>query len=190
MADGTKQFIKGITFKSRADFVTDAYGPNAFGKLIPHLSGELKAMVEDPVRVRPTAWYPFDYQQALDEAIYKVLASGDANVFRRMGAFSADYENRNNLIKIFTDPWRFLNHQPTIWSRYFKPGSVDVIRVSDREAKVHLHSFRSSEANCQTNLGYFIRSIEICGAEDVHVVETQCTKDPGVEYCEFRIRWH
>jgi hypothetical protein len=185
-----EQFIKGLTFKSRAEFVEATYGPGSFSKIAGHLKGELRALASDTKNIKAASWYPFEMQNELDRAICKVLAAGDPNVFRRMGAFSAEFENRNIAIKQFTDPWRFLSLQASIWPRFFKPARADIVRVSDREARVHIHDFRSSHELCETNIGFFLRSMELCGAEDVSVVETQCSQNPNVEYCEYRIRWH
>ena len=184
------QMIKGITLKSRAAFIEANYGPDGMQTILSTLSGEAKDLFTDPMRIKATGWYAFELQVEVDEAICKVLAKGDPNVYRLMGGFSAEYHDKQLAMKQFTEPWKFLTLQTMIWSRFFKPGQAEVIKVSDREAKIHVYGFRSVHENCETNMGFFHRSLELCGAEDVSVVETQCTKDAGVEYCEYRLRWH
>ena len=189
MAPSGNQFIKGLTFKSRVTFLEKTYGPEALTRLIPHLEGEVKGLIANPRSIKATAWYPLEDQVRLDKTICKYLANGDETIYRKMGAFSAEFHDSHIQVKQYKDPWRFINLHSTIYPRFFKPARVEILRPSSHEARIRIFEFRSVKENCETNIGFFFRNLELCGAEEVEVVETQCTRDPGVEFCEYKVRW-
>jgi uncharacterized protein (TIGR02265 family) len=184
------QFIKGITLKSRLAFVEHAYGRGAIDKVIPHLRGETKILISEPLRIKATAWYGFNLQMELDRAVCKVLARGDSNVYRSMGAFSADYQDKQFSVRQNTDPWRLLNLIAITYNRFFRPGRSEVIKVSDTEATIFIHDFLSTKENCEGNMGFLKRSLEMSGAKDVEVTEQHCSARNSELPCEYHIKWH
>lgn len=184
-----KREIKGIILKSRVDFIITNFGEGGLSKVVARLRGEAKELMIEPKKVRATGWYGFKLQGEIDDAICNVLAGGDEDIFRRMGAWSAEFQERMSTVKQFSDPWRFLTMHSTVFSRFYRPGRMELIKVSDREARMRLHGFMSTGQNCITNMGFISRGIEMAGAEDVTVEEIQCTERDGVEFDEYRIKW-
>lgn len=184
------QSIKGLTLKSRIAFIKHNFGPDAIGRLVPNLNGKVRELVENPMEIHSTHWYDFDIQLELDRAICKVLAKGDTAIYRKMGAYSAEFEISEEHSGTPDNMMRFLKLQMTLFSHYFKPGSVEMVPGKENEVLIRVKGFRSVHENCETNIGFLKRAVELRGAEDVTAEETRCSKDPNMEFCEYRLRWH
>jgi hypothetical protein len=184
-----KQFVKGILLKSRLDFLERNFGADAIERLLPHLKGEAKELFSDTKKIRATSWYDFEINKELDETIRRVLVKGDAGVFWRMGAFTNEFQTVSSSRHAYHDPWKYLAVHISVLPRFWKPGRAELIRVDDGEAIIRIHDLRSTRHYCLTNLGFFHTGLEMAGATEVEVVETQCTEDPKVQYCEYRLRF-
>jgi hypothetical protein len=181
--------VKGLTLKSRIRFVEKAYGKDALRGLVKHLRPETAALVSDPVKLRATAWYDLEVQSELDRAICKHLADGDQGVYRKMGAFSAEFQSFRTGGKDIRDPIKMFQMIGAVFDRYFQPGHMELVKVSDKETYLRLFEFRSVKENCLSNLGFLERSLELNGFTPVIVEETQCSEDPSKKYCEYHIKW-
>jgi len=181
------QKVKGIILKSRIDFLERIYGPTALDKLLPHLKGRTKEVFSDPRKIRATGWYDFEINLEFDDAIFEVLANRDETVFWKMGAFTNDFQTTDSSKHAYKDPWKYLVLHVGIWPRFWKPGRAELIKVSEEEALIHIHEMRGTRRYCQTNIGFFHSGLELAGAREVSVIETQCAEDPKVRYCEYRI---
>lgn len=181
------QKMKGTILKSRVDFMKDRFGPGALDRILPKLRGPTKEVMSRPDRIRATGWYDFSVNRELDEAICQVLAGGDTSVYQEMGAFSNKFQGDRSTVDIYTNPWKFLEMHCLLFPRFWKPGRMELIRVGEGEAYVRFHEVRSTWANCQTNMGFIKRGLNMCGAEEVKVEETQCNENRKYDYCEFHI---
>lgn len=181
--------IKGITLKSRLDFIENNYGKDALQRILPGLSDLARALFSDPRKIRATSWYDFGIQIEVDRAVRDHLADGDEEIFKKMGAWSAEFQREHSTPSDQNDPWKFLQLQAVIFGRYFKPGRMELVRASSSEGYMRLHEFRSARENCDSNLGFLKKHLEIFGLEGVEVTEIQCTEDPKVRYCEYHFKW-
>ena len=181
--------IKGIILKSRLDFIEHTYGKGGLGKVLPYLGKTCKDLFSNPAKIRATSWYDFDLQTEMDRAICKYLGKGNKEVYRKMGEFSADFQEQKSALSEFRGPWNFLQMHSVIFGRFFKPGRMELVRKGPNEVHMRLHEFRSNWENCETNLGFLSRSLETIGVKEVNVVENQCSQDPSVPYCEYLITW-
>lgn len=181
--------IKGITLKSRYDFVKHIYGEDAFQKVLPQLKPETRALFEDELKIRATSWYNLDIQTDFETTVCRVLADGDEGVYRRMGAFSADFHDSNFSFGELRDPSKFLQMYVVIFGRYCRPSRMEVEMVGKTECYVRLHELTSTFPNCESNIGYIVRNMENLKLKDIVAEETQCTKDEGVDICEYHIKW-
>jgi hypothetical protein len=181
--------IKGVTLKSRLDFIRHEYGEEGLQKLLPHLKEEARELFANPKRIRATSWYEFDIQVDLDQALCKYLAGGDEGIYRKMGGWSAEFQEAHAALTDFREPLKFLQMHSVIFGRFFEPGRMEVEMVGPTEAYMRIYEFRSVKENCETNMGFLTRSLEIIGASNIKVKETQCTEDPGVPFCEYHIIW-
>jgi hypothetical protein len=181
--------VKGLTLKSRIRFIEQTYGKESLKDLAKHLRPETAALVSDPVKLRATAWYDLEIQTDLDTNVCKHLAKGDEEVYRKMGAFSADFQSFTAGGKEVRDPIKMFQLIGAVFDRYFRPGRIDIIKVSDKEALLRLFEFRSNKENCMSNLGFLEKSLKVHGFRPVLVEETQCSENPLHKYCEYHIKW-
>lgn len=179
--------VKGLTLKSRIRFVEKTYGKDALKELARHLRPETAALVLDPMKLRATAWYDLEVQSDIDVNICKHLAAGDESVFRRMGAFSAEFQG--GATKEVRDPIKMFQLIAAVFDRYFSPGHVEIIKTGDKEAHLRLFEFRSVKENCMSNLGFLEKNLELNGFTPLVVEETQCSENPKNKYCEYHIVW-
>jgi hypothetical protein len=91
----------------------------------------------------------------------------------------------------FKSPWKWLKFHTIAFPRFYEPGRLEVIKLNEGECLMRFHDIRNDRHNCLTNIGFTKKGLEMCGAQDVSVVETKCRSDPGSRFCEFRItfRW-
>jgi len=179
-----KTEVKGLTLKSRYDFVKHTFGKEAFKKVLPHLRPETRALFEDELSIRATAWYNLDLQTDFETTVCKVLGRGDEGIYRKMGAYSVDYNETP-----YADVSKFLQMYIVIFPRYCRPGRMEVEMVSQTECYVRLHDLTSTFPNCESNLGYIARYMEVLNLKDIKAQETHCTRDLGVSSCEYHFTW-
>jgi hypothetical protein len=181
--------IKGIILKSRLDFIERTFGKDALDRILPHLGQRGRDLFSNPAKIRATSWYDFEIQTELDKAICRHLSKGDRSIYRKMGENSADFQEQQSALSEFKGPWNFLQMHAVIFGRFFKPGRMELIREGPNEVLMRLHEFRSNWENCETNIGFLARSLELIGVKNVNVVEIRCSQDPSVPYCEYLITW-
>ena len=180
-----EKLVKGIILKSRLDFLEATYGPDALESILPHLKGKAKEVFSEPKKIRATSWYDFDINIEVDKVICEVLANGDTDIFRRLGAFTNQFQTTSASKHAYHDPWKYLALHVGVLPRFWKPGRAELVKVNDGEAVIRVYDLKSNRDYCLTNLGFFQTGLELSGARNVVAEETMCTGDPG-PHCEYR----
>lgn len=81
------QQVTGAVLKSRLAFVEQHFGKGGLQRVLQSLAPD----DQRPLKMLFTSnWYPFELGRRLDEAIVSVLGGGNAELFERLGAASAD----------------------------------------------------------------------------------------------------
>jgi uncharacterized protein (TIGR02265 family) len=184
----SKLNIKGSVISARLAFVERQSGPEGVQRVLARLSDEDRSEISP---VLSSKWYPFDLGRRLDDAIAQELGSRGLEFFRKLGRDSADKNlaGVHKALLIRGDPHAFLAQSPIIYKMYYDVGRRTYERVGDREAVLTTHDAPSaSAAECQTNMGWHQRALELCGAVDVKVVEDECRASGG-RFCVYRLRW-
>ncbi len=180
--------MKGVVFTSRHNFVRSRYGPAAWQRVLEVLPpGSRKLLAKT---VKSGDWYPLTLNEEVDRAICRVLAAGDPQIYRTMGAYSADLtiEGTSPGDVEARNPGGFLRAIDRYAPRYYD-GSVAVVELpADGHGILRFYGIRSNEPNCESNLGYFGRGIELCGGRDVRAHENRCTRDGG-KFDEYEFTW-
>ena len=168
------QQIKGSVVKSRLAFVEEHSGKEGVAKVLATLPGEDRKAL---ATVIPVKWYPLELGTRLDDAIVRVLGGGKPEFFERLGAASAE-KNLTSVHKAFVsvgDPHAFLTRTPAIYSMYYEKGRRDYQKTGDKSAVLTTHDAEVFSApDCLTIVGWHRRALEMCGANSVRVVESQC----------------
>lgn len=180
--------IKGMTLKSRIEYLTIHFGPDAVDKVF----AKLKKKRGDDLskKILATKWYPLDLQIDLDDIIKYEFAKGDELIYQKLGAHSADmhYKEKYSGFLKDKDPHNVLNKSIFAFDLYFRPGKAVCTKLGPKETKIEISLFKSNPKNCQTNIGFYKRAVELSGGKDVKVEEKSCT-GKGDRVCTFVISW-
>jgi hypothetical protein len=185
-----EQRIKGMILKGRLQFLEKTFGPASLLKVLAFLKGKTRDVMSDPKNIRATGWYEFTINTELDKAIFKAFGNGDEKLYKQMGGFSNEFQDSVSSLEYFSSPWKYLRMQANSFPRFWDPGRLELIEVKtsgDCEAIYRFHDVRSTRENCLTNIGFVEKGLQMCGAKDIKVWETQCTEDLKVPYCEFHM---
>jgi len=173
--------------QSRLEFVRERVGEAAVERVLARLS---EADRKTCAHVLTAAWYPFELNQRLDDAIAAEMNIGD-RVFLLMGEKSAAHNlsGSHRVFAIGKDPHGLLKRAAQIYQAYYDSGRRDYQRTGDKSAVLRTYESKSfSRHDCLTVVGWHRKAIEICGGNNVRVVETKC-RAAGADCCEYVCEW-
>ncbi len=180
--------IKGLILAARRNWIQGAHGRKALDAVLLQVPTSSREVLLRPIRA--TGWYPIAVNADLDWAICKVMGRGDHGIFRRLGAHSAD------LIVSSTYPGQVRSHDAAGFlaavahqaPRYYEGLSVVVERSGPGHSVLSFSGIVSNEPNCESNIGYYLRGIEICGGTAATGNELSCTAQ-GAASDRYEFRW-
>lgn len=150
--------MKGSVLQSRLGFVKRERGDEGLARVL--------AQLPEPDRrtlaglLMPMAWYPFETNERLDEAIAIELARND--VFRELGAASAN-DNLTSASQLLymreRNPHALLKQASAIYRVYYDSGRREYERRSNTSAVLRTYdSLSFSVADCETVVGWHARA--------------------------------
>ena len=179
--------VKGGALVSRLEFVRERGGEGAVQRVLERLSDEDRKALG---QLLTGAWYPFELNARLDDAIAAEMSIGD-KVFLLMGEKSATH-NLGSAHKVFVterDPHGMLRRTAQIYQAYYDTGRREYEKVSDTKAVLRtIDSNTYSVHDCLTVVGWHRKALEMCGGQNVRVVETKC-RARGADVCEYVCEW-
>lgn len=182
------QKIKGSILKSRLEFVRNEFGEDGLNKILDGLPEEDQKILGRLVAV---AWIDFEVGKRLDDAIVKALGGGSAHFFERLGEASAEV-NLGTMHSAFLapgDPQAFLAKAPQIYRLYYDVGRREYEKVGEREGVLITRDAETySKPDCLTVVGWYRKALELCGANNVRIVEEEC-RATGGSVCKYRLTW-
>jgi uncharacterized protein (TIGR02265 family) len=182
------QRIKGGALKARLAFVEERMGAEALGRVLGRVAeGERHELGG----LLATKWYPLTLQLRLDEAIAAEAGGAREQVFRQLGAASAE-RNLTGAHRDFLapgDPLAFLERVPLVYSFYYDQGRRTFEKLSEREGRITTFDApHVSAEDCLTICGWYTKALEMCGAKAARVVEEEC-RARGGKVCRYRVSW-
>lgn len=182
------QRIKGGALKARLAFVEERMGAEALGRVLGRVAeGERHELAG----LLATKWYPLTLQLRLDEAIAAEAGGAREQVFRQLGAASAE-RNLTGAHRDFLapgDPLAFLERVPLVYSFYYDQGRRTFEKLSEREGRITTFDApHVSAEDCLTICGWYTKALEMCGAKAARVVEEEC-RARGGKVCRYRVSW-
>ncbi len=182
------QKVKGAVLKSRLAFVTEHAGMDGLQQVLALLPADDRKSLDGLLTM---SWYPFELGKRLDDAIVKVVGRGDPQFFRRLGRASAD-RNLTTVHKSFLalgDPHGFLAKSPQIYTLYYETGRREYERTGERSGVIITRDAETFSApDCLTVAGWYERALELCGATQPRVRETECRAKGGA-VCRYEVGW-
>ena len=182
------QRIKGGALKARLAFVEEQLG-SAVAERVRQRLGESER--HDLGGLLATKWYPLTLQLRLDEAIAAEAGGAREQVFRQLGAASAE-RNLTGAHRDFLapgDPLAFLERAPLVYSFYYDQGRRTFEKLSAHEGRITTFDApHVSAEDCLTICGWYTKALEMCGAQEASVVEEEC-RARGGKVCRYRVKW-
>jgi uncharacterized protein (TIGR02265 family) len=182
------QQIKGAVLKSRLGFVEEHFGAAGLQRVLESLGPDDQRALR---MVFTSNWYPFELGKRLDDAIVRVLAGGKPEFFEKLGEASA----AKNLSTVHAgyvtkgNPQAFLAKAPAIYGMYYETGRREYRLTGERSAVITTHDAETFSApDCLTVVGWYRRGLEMCGAERVKIVVTEC-RARGGQVCRYEVSW-
>ena len=182
------QQIKGAVLKSRLGFVEDTAGKEGVARVLARMTADQQRTLR---MLFTSNWYPVGLGHALDAAIVAELGDGSAAVFERLGAASADRNLGSVHSSYLTpgEPHLFLEKAPQIYSMYYETGHRTYERTGAMSGVLTTYDAPDvNENDCRTVVGWYRRALELCGASEVQVQETECRAQGG-KVCRYEVSW-
>jgi uncharacterized protein (TIGR02265 family) len=182
------QQIKGTILKSRLGFVEQHWGEEGVQRLLATFGEADRRALQT---LLTSKWYPFELGKQLDAAVVEVLGNGDATMFERLGAASAD-TNLTTVHRSFLTagrPHAFLAKAQQIYDFYYETGRRTYVQTGEKSGVITTHDAQTySVPDCLTIVGWYRRALEMCGATGVEIVEEECRAKGGA-VCRYRVQW-
>ncbi len=182
------QQIKGAVLKSRLAFAEEHFGKAGLDRALQSLPPDDQRSLR---MVFTSNWYPFELGKRLDDAIVTVLGGGKTQVFEQLGEASAarnlggvhsGYLSKDN-------PHTFLSKAPAIYRMYYETGRREYARTGETSATLTTYDAETfSAADCLTVIGWHRKGLEMCGAQNVRIVEEEC-RARGGSVCRYTVSW-
>lgn len=182
------QQIKGTVLKARLAYVEDHFGREGLDKVLASLPPEDRAELAKVLTIK---WYPFEIGRRLDDAIVREAGGNDPRFFERLGESSAD-QNLRTVHAAFLvpgQPHAFLAKAQSIYALYYETGRREYTRAGDTEGVLTTFDAETfSTPDCLTVIGWYRKALEMCGAENVQIMEEEC-RARGGQVCRYRVSW-
>jgi uncharacterized protein (TIGR02265 family) len=179
--------VKGGALLSRLGFVREERGEEGVQRVLARLSDADRSACSP---ILTGAWYPFELNQRLDDAIAAEMGMGD-DVFLVIGAKSASHNltGAHRAMLSPGDPHGLLRRAPQIYQMYYDAGRRTYERLADHKAVLRTYDAPAySRHDCLTVVGWHRKAIEMCGAKNARVTETKCRAN-GADFCEYVCEW-
>jgi uncharacterized protein (TIGR02265 family) len=187
MEDAKNFKVKGGALLSRLAFVREERGDEGVQRVLARLSDADRAACSP---ILTGAWYAFELNQHLDDAIAAEMGMGD-DVFLVIGKKSASHNLSGAHRAMLTpgDPHGLLRRAPQIYQMYYDAGRRTYEQLGHTKAVLRTYDAPMfSKHDCLTVVGWHQKAIEMCGAKDARVTETKC-RAKGADCCEYVCEW-
>lgn len=182
--------VRGWVLLSRMDYVRSRWGEAVLQELLSRLTPEeqtqwRQASVND--------WYELRFVERFERLIAEYAGEDPDAVYEAMGVFSAEraFHPEKGQYRRFLGkpPELFLKLAATWQNEYYNAGLTEYYPTGVSSCMIRTRYIPyTTRPNCRSNLGFFRRSIEILGGQDVRAEERRCLLQ-GDAWCEFYFAW-
>lgn len=181
--------VRGSSFTAVIRYIRQEFGDSAFEKILQGFSEDDRKMLAG--KFNSLGWYPMKTLADLIAAADKVCGQGDYQVAYQSGRRAAE-DMFGGLYRMFLEignPETIVGRAPFAWKIIHDVGNFELEVARANCVKVRLTEFETShKAHCRHLAGYCEKVLELSGAKNVKVKETQCFCE-GADYCEFEATW-
>ncbi len=179
--------VSGQLLIARIEYLRQHHGPEGIARVMAALSEEDRERLRS---VDTSSWYPFGMLIRFDRAVALLLAPGDAAIFERLGAASAQVRNEwLGEHASLVSPHGFLSRVAEEHGRFHTFGRVQYRRTGFTEGELSFAEYPEKDPTyCLGAIGYLKRSIEVLTGGPVRIEELEC-QCRGEIRCLFSIQW-
>lgn len=181
--------IKGNLFILTKTYLSQRFGPEAIGKILPLLNESDRAIL-----IKPSIsglWESELTYNSFLTAADKTFGKGDYALCHEIG-----YSNAKNgvpkLYQIFIrfgDPAFVIKRAASFWSQVHSHGSLEIMNISPKNVIGIIRRYEvPSKAFCYSFMGYITGVLELSGAKNVVTQEKQCILS-GSPHCKYEAHW-
>jgi predicted hydrocarbon binding protein len=181
--------LRGISFKTQADFILKKEGEEALRRL-----EDAMAKLGYPLKykkIRSTDFYPLGLL-AVNMIAIKSLFNYNDKKFQEMGSVEA--KTSSLVIRLFMRHFCSLNmmvkEAPKMWREHYTVGNLKILK-HDKEKRfviIRLENFFCHPLVCQDLVGYFSSILQMVIGKEISCEEAKCVHR-GDEYHEFLLKW-
>ena len=187
---------KGSIFLNSRDYIVNSIGDSVWKLVLANLPGDDAEFFEK--NIAKSEWYPVPLLNNLVNTYDLVVGNGDFLSIVPIAEYIAK-KDLGPVFEVFVDlknPQVILNSAPSLWSRYFDSGRVDVesVNVDDKSSTLVLYELAdemkaSGVAICTFAVPeWFKTGLLMSGTGSVAITQTEC-RYKGAESCKYEIKW-
>ncbi len=180
--------VRGLTFKTEAEFILKEEGEEGLNKL-----EDAVAKLGYPIKykeMRTMDFYPIVIE-AVSIIAMKRLFNFDNEKFQELGRFHTKFSLIVRLfMRYFVSLERMAQEVPRIWRQHFTVGDLKLVELNKekRYLILRLENFRLHPPHCQVIMGIFSTAIQMIVKNKVVCEETECLYRGG-KYHQFLLKW-
>ncbi len=187
---------KGSIFLNSRDYIVNSIGDSVWKLVLANLPGDDAEFFEK--NIAKSEWYPVPLLNNLVNTYDLVVGNGDFLSIVPIAEYIAK-KDLGPVFEVFVDlknPQVILNSAPSLWSRYFDSGRVDVesVNTDDKSSTLVLYELAdemkaSGVAICTFAVPeWFKTGLLMSGTGSVAITQTEC-RYKGAESCKYEIKW-
>lgn len=187
---------KGSIFLNSKDYIVNSIGDSVWKLILANLPEDDSEFLEK--NIAKTEWYPVTHLNGLVNTYDLIVGNGDFLSIVPVAEYIAK-KDLGPVFEVFVDlknPQVIVNSAPSLWSRYFDTGRVEVERVNtdDKSSTLVLYELAdetraSGVAICTFAVPeWFKTGLLMSGTSSVTVTQTEC-RYKGAESCRYEIKW-
>lgn len=187
---------KGSIFINTREYIEKYFGDSVWKLILVSLPGTDGKFYE--MDIQKTEWYPVPFLNRLINTYDMIIGKGDFLSVVPISEYIAK-KDLGPVFEVFLDlknPQVILNSAPTLWSRYFDSGRMEIetLDMDNRVCTLNLYEIADETiapgiAICNFAVPEWFRmGLMLSGASTVTITQSEC-RYKGAETCKFEVRW-
>lgn len=181
--------IRGQNVIDAKKYLVDKFGRDAVDKTLERMLPAGRDIISG--NITAIAWVEETAFIDFLSAAEKIFGSQSSNIAGDLGYYSALRsipKFYSIFIKLGDMDFVFKRGQ-NFWKQVHNHGRIEISAVKDDCAVAYIYENKApSKIICRYAIGYIKAILEMCGAKDVIISETQCVAD-GADCCRFSGNW-
>jgi hypothetical protein len=178
--------VRGIAFIGAVQFVRDAFGAEAHGRVVEALPVGPRAAFAAPLR--DAVWKPLEALALYAGTARGLLAPEDETFYARLGFRSGCVErSQGGFLPMVADMPTAIRLAPVLWRSLYDTGRMSLTADGECRALARVSDFPTTRALCQGNCAA-LAGLLTSETRAVRTRQLACVLD-GPPCCEWEVTW-